>query len=218
MDNFLKRKDRFDFFENFENPLVNITYRQTTPDFLSFCKTKNLPAFHFFLFCIMKTLNKLDNFKYRNLNGEIIKISNIFGSYTTINEENLFNYTKFEHSDDLDVFIKRSLAAKEEANTAKTLINTGAELSPREMKNFVFITSLPWLDFTSIQHPVYKFKSADIPALAWGKFTKTSDGKIEMPFSIQAHHGFVDGFHINEFGVVLSEVVGEEMNNNRMEK
>ena len=218
MENFAKRKDRFDFFESFENPLLNITYKLETPDFLSFCKEEKIPVFHFFLFCIMKTLNQSDNFKYRYFNGEVIKIDEIYGSYTTINEENLFNYTRFEHSDELSIFIERSLASKEEAMKATGLINTGIELSPREMKNYVFITSLPWLEFTSIQHPVYKFKSADIPALAWGKFTKTEDGKITMPFSIQAHHGFIDGFHINEFGVVLNNVISEEIINNRRKR
>ncbi|OYW78890.1 MAG: hypothetical protein B7Z19_06335, partial [Polynucleobacter sp. 32-46-5] len=130
---------------------------------------------------------------------------------TTINEDNLFNYTRFQHSDDRAEFIKRSLAAREEAMEAETLINTGIELSPREMKNYIFITSIPWLDFTSIQHPVFKSKSADIPAVAWGKFTVLSEEKIVMPFSVQAHHGFVDGVHIHLLAKTLSEQIELEM-------
>ncbi len=211
MENFETRRDRFNFFESFENPLLNITFKLETPNFLSYCKKQNIPAFHFFLFCLMKTLGKLDNFKYRILDNKVFKIDEIYGSYTTINEDNLFNYTRFQHSDDRAEFIKRSLAAREEAMEAETLINTGIELSPREMKNYIFITSIPWLDFTSIQHPVFKSKSADIPAMAWGKFTVLSEEKIVMPFSVQAHHGFVDGVHIHLLAKTLSEQIELEM-------
>lgn len=211
MENFEARRDRFNFFESFENPLLNITFKLETPNFLSYCKKQNIPVFHFFLFCLMKTLGKLDNFKYRILDNKVFKIDEIYGSYTTINEDNLFNYTRFQHSDDRAEFIKRSLAAREEAMKAETLINTGIELSPREMKNYIFITSIPWLDFTSIQHPVFKSKSADIPAVAWGKFTVLSEEKIVMPFSVQAHHGFVDGVHIHLLAKTLSEQIELEM-------
>jgi chloramphenicol O-acetyltransferase len=38
--------------------------------------------------------------------------------------------------------------------------------------------------------------SNDIPSLAWGRFRDTPNG-LQLPFSVQAHHGFVDGYHIH---------------------
>lgn len=206
MYDFEKRKDRYHFFESFENPLINITYNLTVPDFLSFCKTQNLPPFHFFLFCLMRSLDQVEAFRYRHLEGEVFRIDDFTASYTVMNEDQSFNYTRFENSTDLEVFIQRSLAAKDLAVASRPLINTGIELEPREMKNYVFITSIPWLDFTSIQHPVYQFKSADIPSIAWGKFKK-SDEMVNFSFSVQAHHGFVDGYHIHLLGKTLSEKI-----------
>jgi len=43
--------------------------------------------------------------------------------------------------------------------------------------------------------------SPDIPSLAWGRFKDAQDGtrgRLQLPFSVQAHHGFVDGFHIHQ--------------------
>lgn len=197
MEKFKQRLDRFNFFESFENPLLNITFKLETADFLTYCKQKGIPPFHFFLFHLFKSLMGHDNFKYRIFDGEVIKIEKYFASYTVKNEADLFNYTRFEYSDDLNEFIKRSLEAKLEAESSMGLINTGVELPEREMKNYVFITSIPWLDFTSIQHPTFKYKSADIPSIAWGKFTKTANG-ISLPLSIQAHHGFVDAYHMHQ--------------------
>lgn len=207
MDNFAKRRDRFTFFENFENPLLNLTFRLEVPDFLTYCKTKGLPPFHFFLFHLFQAAMKIENFRYRIYQNEVIKITQPIPSYTVLNREGLFNYTRFEYSDERETFIQRSLLAKDEAMKASQLIHTGVELEERSLKNYIFITSIPWFDFTSIQHPVFKFKSADIPSIAWGKFTKGEDGRISMPFSVQAHHGFVDGYHIH----LLAEALKEEI-------
>jgi chloramphenicol O-acetyltransferase type A len=206
MESFQHREDRFHFFESFENPLLNLTFTLTVPDFLTYCKEHHYPPFHFFLFHLFQALDESDHFKYRLYQNEIIKITQIVPSYTVMNEDNNLNYTRFEATNNLQLFIERSLKAKEIAAATKELINTGVELDEREMKNYVFITSIPWLDFTSIQHPVYQWKSADIPSIAWGKFKQSND-EISMPFSVQAHHGFVDAYHIYQLASLLQKKI-----------
>jgi chloramphenicol O-acetyltransferase len=115
-----------------------------------------------------------------------------------MNQDQVLNFTRFENSDDLNTFIERSIAAREESANSKALLHEASTFSEREIRDYVFITSIPWLDFTSIQHPVAKFKSADIPSLAWGKFKNSGEGKLTMAFSVQAHHGFVDGYHFHQ--------------------
>jgi len=70
---------------------------------------------------------------------------------------------------------------------------------PRDAKDQVFVTCMPWLDFTSIQHPMASLATPDIPSLAWGRF-RDGPGGLQLPFSVQAHHGFVDGWHIHLLG------------------
>lgn len=204
---FEKRRDRFDFFESFENPLLNICFELEVPDFRPFCKARQLPPFHFFLYCLFQSLDQIDNYKYRIYKNEVIKVEQFHASYTVIDEQNLFNYTRFENSNDLNTFIQRSLTAKVQAEKSPALINTGIELPERSMKDYVFITSIPWLKFTSIEHPVFRFKSADIPGIAWGKFQDSGNGKMMIPFSVQAHHGFVDAYHIYLLGETIAEKI-----------
>jgi chloramphenicol O-acetyltransferase len=127
MKNFEIRRDRFEFFENFESPLLNLTIHLETPDFTGHCKRKNIPVFHFFLFCVMKSINELDHFKYRIVKGEVIKNEVINGSYTVLNEQNLFNYTFFNYSDDLQLFLAESLRARRVSTTTKELLNTAID-------------------------------------------------------------------------------------------
>ncbi len=207
MENFEKRRDRFELFESMESPLLNLTFSLEVPEFRTFCKDHGYPPFHFFLFVLFKSLMKIENFRYRIFKGEVIKIDRLIPSYTVMNDDFILNFTRFEHSADLNTFIERSLAAREESTRSKELLHSAEEFTEREIKDYVFITSIPWLDFTSIQHPVKKYKSADIPSIAWGKFKPLGNGNISMPFSVQAHHGFVDGYHIH----LLAEEIAQEI-------
>jgi len=65
MKNFEKRRDRFEFFESFENHLLNISFDLEMKDFRPFCKANQLPPFHVFLHSLFSSLNEIDNFKYR---------------------------------------------------------------------------------------------------------------------------------------------------------
>ncbi len=208
MKDFTKRRDHFEFFESFEKPLLNICYELEVDDFRPHCKATGVPVFHFFLYALFNALNRVENFKYRIFQNEVIKIDQFTASYTVINDENLFNYTSFEYDTDLKKFVANSIAARDKAMRSSALVNSGIEMSERELKNYVFITSIPWLRFTSIEHPVFKFKSADIPSVSWGKFTVSGEGKLLVPFSVQAHHGFVDGYHIHLLGETLREEIG----------
>lgn len=197
MINFEKRRDIFEVFSSFDSPFVNITFRLETEDFRGYCRDRGLPPFHFFLYHVFSSLMAIDNFRYRYYQGEVIKIERPLPSYTVKNRNDVLNFTRFEYTPDLGSFIERSLKARDEAVNSERTVNSATDLSEREFKDSFLITCIPWLDFTSIQHPVGKFRAVDIPALAWGKISSVPGDKISMPFSVQAHHGFVDGYHIH---------------------
>lgn len=210
------REQYFNFFNKFQNPLLNITFNLETVNFLAKCKTSNIPPFHFFLYCLNIAINKTTNFRYREFNNEIICIEDSFFSYTVLNESNEFNYAIFETCDDLDEFILRSQKAKKIAIESDSLIIPEKALSLEERKRMVFLTSLPWLEITSIQHPTFSEELYDIPTITWGRFKPLNSSDLTLTLSIQAHHGFVDGHHINMFAqnlkVAIEQVCDEKLN------
>lgn len=197
MQNFEKRRDRYNLFASFEKPLVNLCFELEVPDFRPWCKEQRLAPFHFFLFNVLHAIKSIDNFMYRVHEGEVIKIDEFWASYTVINHENNLNFACFAMSSDVREFVGRSLEAKAIAEASSALVNSTKDQSEREQKNHVHITCMPWFKLTSVEHPVYRHGNYDIPSLAWGKFGDGKDGKLTLPFSVQAHHGFVDGHHIN---------------------
>jgi chloramphenicol O-acetyltransferase len=198
MQNFEKRRDRYNAFASFENPLVNLSFELEVPEFRPYCKQQGLPPFHFFLYHVLHALKGIDNFMYRIHQGEVIKIDDFWASYTVINQDQNLNFARFEMTEDLGEFIARSVASKKEAEASTQIINTTEALSEYEKRRNIHITCMPWLKLASIEHPIYEHKTYDIPSLAWGRFSEPrADGKLTMTMAVQAHHGFVDGYHIH---------------------
>ncbi len=198
MKNFERRRDRFELFDRMDSPAVNLCFTLDLPDLRPWCKAQGLPPFHVLLCAVLRAVLKVENFRYRIVDGEVISIDRLTPSYTVVNQHHDLNFAQFAWSDDLREFVARSLVAREEASSMDALNDTYQGMSPRECKNQVFVTCIPWLDFTSIQHPMASLGSPDIPSLAWGKFRDGANGRLQLPFSVQAHHGFVDGYHIHQ--------------------
>ncbi|CAN7172450.1 CatA-like O-acetyltransferase [Massilia sp. LjRoot122] len=198
MENFERRRDRFALFDAMESAAVNICFPLDLPDFRPWCKEQGLAPFHVLLCAVLRAVLKVENFRYRILDGDVIRIDRLIPSFTVVNQHNDLNFAQFDWSDDLREFVARGIAAREQASSMAALNMEYAARTPREAREQVFVTCIPWLAFTSIQHPSASLAQPDIPSFAWGKFRDGAHGRLELPFSVQAHHGFVDGFHIHQ--------------------
>ena len=200
LQKFELRRDRFALFDRMDSPAVNICFNLELPDFRPWCKEQGLAPFHVLLFAALRSILKIENFRYRVLDGEVICIDRLIPSFTVTNLHDDLNFAMFAWSDDVREFVARGRAARDEAVNMTQLNAKYALLTPRQGKEQVFVTCIPWLDFTSIQHPTATLANPDIPSLAWGRFRDAGAGRLQLPFSVQAHHGFVDGFHIHRLG------------------
>ena len=199
MHDFERRRDRFDFFDRMESPAVNLCFTLDVPDFRPWCKARDLAPFHVMLCAVLRAVLKVENFRYRIVDDEVIRIDRLVPSFTVMNQHGDLNFAQFDWSDDVREFVARGVAAREAASSMTEMNLKYRTMSPREAKDQVFVTCMPWLDFTSIQHPMASLATPDIPSLAWGRFRAGPDG-LQLPFSVQAHHGFVDGWHIHLLG------------------
>jgi chloramphenicol O-acetyltransferase type A len=64
--------------------------------------------------------------------------------------------------------------------------------------DWLFMTAIPWISFTSIMPPLKLYPADSVPRLSWGKFFQ--EGKaLKMPLSVQGHHAVIDGVHVGWF-------------------
>ena len=68
--------------------------------------------------------------------------------------------------------------------------------------DFLFLSALPWIRFTSMQHAMQEHPGDCIPRISWGKYYE-SEGKIWIPVSVQVHHALVDGRHVGAYFELL---------------
>jgi chloramphenicol O-acetyltransferase type A len=206
MQNFERRRDRFDFFDRMQSPAVNLCFAMDLPDLRPWCRREGLPPFHVMLCAVLRAVLKIENFRYRVFDGEVICIERLVPSFTVANRHGDLNFAQFDWTEDVREWAARGVRAREEAVDMTALNGKYRTMSPRQAKDQVFVTCIPWLDFTSIQHPAMTLAAPDIPSLAWGRFRDGPRG-LQLPFSVQAHHGFVDGYHIH----LLAQQIAAEL-------
>ena len=201
------RQAHLDFFSGYDIPVVNIAAVAESHDFVTPAKARHLPPFALMLHAVAQASLEVEPFRYRLLDGRVTRVEQLTVSYTVVGADGNLNFSTFPHAEDRSTFLERYLADREEAGTAPHL-----RLTPMAHRDYLFATCLPWLRFTSIQHPIARCGDCSIPSIAFGRFDH-HDGRVSFPIAIQAHHGFVDGLHIHQLiarvETILDELAGE---------
>ena len=181
-----------DLFTSYELPVVNVTAECDCRDFVAPARACGLPPFALLPHGIAKASMEVENFRDRLFEGRVQRVEQLTVSCTVVGADDNLNFSTFPFSADWPTFPSHYLADRKEARTAASL-----RLAPMSHRDYLFVTCLPWLRFTSIQHPVARFADASIPNIAVGRFN-AAEGRVAFPLSVQAHHGLVDGLHIHQ--------------------
>ncbi len=186
-----RREEMFSFYNSFERPTLNICEKIRTVNFLPALKAKNIPVFHYMLYCLCQAIQENENFKLRFNGKHIYSVGRIIPSYTVTDKDDILNFATLEYRENMEEFISDSIQKKKAAEVMNEL-----NLDDPSHLDYIFVTCLPWMDFTSIEHPIKKFSNNTIPSFAIGKINDHGR-ELDFSFSVQAHHGLVDGIHVS---------------------
>ena len=189
----LSRQAHLDLFTSYELPVVNVTAECDCQDFVTPAKACGLPPFALLLHGIAKASMEVENFRHRLFEGQVQRVERLTVSYAVVGAGANLNFSTLPFDEDWPTFLSHYLSDRPKARIATSL-----RLAPMDHRDYLFVTCLPWLRFTSIQHPIARFADASIPNIAVGRFS-TAGGRVTFPISVQAHHGLVDGLHIHQF-------------------
>lgn len=130
----------------------------------------------------------------------MVLFNRIDTAFTYLNQETeLFKVVNVPMCDSMEEYV--SLATK----TAKEQ----EEYFTGPLGNDVFqFSPMPWVPYTHISHTNSGKKDNATPLFDWGRFYE-KDGKILLPFSVQAHHSFVDGLHIGKLYELVQKYLDE---------
>lgn len=183
----------------------------------SFCITWNLDITRFLrsvreregsftmalIYAVSKCANEIEEFRYRFVDGDVVLFDHIDTAFTYLNPETeLFKVVTVPLAGTMEEYVAAAskTAAEQEAYFTGPLGNDVFQFSP-----------LPWISYTHISHTNAGRKDNATPLFDWGKYFE-QDGKVLLPFSVQAHHSFVDGLHVGKLAALLQRFLdGEDL-------
>lgn len=197
-----KRRDHFNYFNQLSYPHFNLCANVDITKFYNYVKEKEYPFFISLLYVITKSANDIKEFRYRIRDNHVIEHAIVSPSFTVMAENEVFNFCTVNFINNFKDFINKTTKEIEKAKE-----NICIEDEPGR-DDLLYITSIPWVSFTNITHPIQMNPVDSIPRISWGKYFE-ENGIIKLPLSVQAHHGLVDGMHIGQYFNSLQEILDD---------
>lgn len=193
-----QRKNSHGFFSTYQQPTFSVCANVNITDTYEALESSKLSKFMAMLWLTSHAANEVEEFRYRIRGEEVVLHQSVHPSFAWLNEDKSLTFCRANYTPDVEQFVRTvdENLSKVEANP---LFADG-----KMDDDVLYVSCLPWLNFTSVNHPLQSDDTASIPRIAWGKFTR--EGKQwQMPVSVQVHHGLADGYHVARFFQVLQE-------------
>lgn len=199
------RKKHYEFFKELDYPHFNICANIDITNFLDYITKKKYKFFISMVFATTRVANSIKEFRYRIIEDEVFDCEVINPSFTIMSNDDVFSFCTAKYYSNYNEFLSENMKHIE-----RTKLNIQLEDKIDE-NDVIYMTSLPWVTFTSVNHPIHMSPTDCIPRIAWGKYFTDGD-KIMMPLSIQVHHGLVDGAHVGSYFLSIQEFMNAPEN------
>lgn len=195
-----KRATHYEHFRRVENAFYGVSYKVDLTHFFKIMQEKDLPFYYSFMHAVTICANTLDAFRYRIKNENVVLYKTVSPSFRGLEKgTDLFKVVTVDFTENLSDFIADAKSAEE--NQTEYFVTTGRQ-------DIYDISCIPWISFTHVSHTVSADKDYAAPNFTWGKYYKDGE-KILLPFSVQAHHSFVDGVDLGKFSKILQNYLDE---------
>jgi chloramphenicol O-acetyltransferase type A len=196
------RKPHYDLYGGLDYPHFNVCADVDITRLHDDTKSRDLSLFIAILYGVCRAANDIEEFRLRIRGERIVCHDAVHPSFTVLADDNLFAFCPVAYTRDRRVFFRRTERAMADAKANPSL----ADEPGRD--DYLFISSLPWVRFTSISHPIHMHPVDSVPRMTWGKYQR-ENGRVVMPLSVQVHHGLADGYHVGRFYDRFQKIVGQ---------
>lgn len=191
LDTLVHTLDKLNHFNVMDNPTVSVSNQIKIDKSIS-----NIDL----MTCVIDAVNKIENFRVRFNHFVPAKAQFIEFNHLTCYDKVDLGYT-VATKDEVNTF--KFAIAKYDENLDKTKDNIKTSLVEArgresfhcdggKRRDLIYLSCMPKMEFTNIQQPFNRLY-CDVPSIIIGN----NFGTISV--CVQAHHGFVDGYHINLF-------------------
>jgi chloramphenicol O-acetyltransferase type A len=186
------RKTTFQFYQDYDYPQFNICTQINITKTFQYLERQGISKYNAFIWLLSRAANAVRELRWRIRGNKVVEHDRLDPSFTFLTNEKTMAFCKVEYCPDVSEFFNRVDRAIE-----KTRANPLLEDEPG-VDNLLYLSCIPWINFTSISHPIRLDGTESIPRISWGKFSSTKE-RVSMPVSLQLHHGLADGYHAGIF-------------------
>jgi chloramphenicol O-acetyltransferase type A len=186
------RRQYFDFFKNFDHPHFGMTANVDLTAFYPALKHKDVPFTIAFVYTLSRAANAIPEFRQRIRGDQVVEHELVHPSFTLLAADNeRFGFCTLKYDEDFQSFAERGLQKMAFLKEHPSLENEPGD-------EYLYMTALPWVSFTSFMHPIHLNPPDSYPRFAWGKIF-TEGSSLKIPLGVQAHHALMDGIHMGKF-------------------
>jgi chloramphenicol O-acetyltransferase type A len=151
-------------------------------------------------YAVSSAANAIPQFRYRIRGQKVVEHEVVHPSIAILVDDETFTFASFEYAPDLILFAARAAERIANAQEHPSLdVDEGRD-------DWLFMTPIPWVSFTSFVHPAHLQPPSSIPLFAWGKLFGDGE-RLMMPLQAQAHHALMDGLHMGRFYEKVQELL-----------
>lgn len=199
--NHWNRRQHFELFRQADLPFYNINTQVDISGLKQAARNRQTKISTLLTHLTMQALNGIENFRYRLHQNDIILHDKIHPSFTYLKPgEDLFRFITVDCAEDLTTFSRR---VDEAIQASDSYFGTPEQLRRDDL---AYLSSLPWIRFTGIDHSMSLKRNDAIPRITWGRFAEEG-GHTLVPYNICVNHMFVDGLHVGRFFEALQSAI-----------
>ena len=194
------RREHFAFYRVFEHPHFGLCANVDVTAFLPAVKKRGVSVTVAMVYVIARAANAVPEFRYRIRGEAVVEHDVVHPGTTILVDDDLFTFATFDYTKDFAAF-----AAQAQEQIAYVQEHPSLDVDAGR-DDWLFMTPIPWVSFTSFMHPVHMQPPSSIPLFAWGKFFGDGE-RLMMPLQAQAHHALMDGLHMGRFYQNVQEIL-----------
>ena len=201
-----ERREHYRLFSSQQFPYLGVTFRLDVTALHRYCKQHGVSFYYALCWLTIRAMEPIDHFHYRIRGDQILRVDSLIPSFTDLHPgSELFHIVTLPMEPELDEFCRK--AAQKSAAQSGLLDQTD-----EQMEGLIYLSCLPWLDFTGVLNN-REGPDDGTPQVIWGKYRREPDGRLTLPYSIDANHRLMDGLHLGKFAENLQTLLeGVEQN------
>lgn len=185
------RKEAYFYFLDFKNPFAHLGADVNITRLCEYVKEKGYSLNLANTYIASRLGNEIENFRLRIEEGKVYIYDVVHagqtigyedGTYTNIDTRMKSTLCEFDAFERLHILEHKKLHRHE---------------SGPDEGDLIFMTTIPWVSFTSFQQPNNGTQSSN-PKVAFGKVKEVNGCKL-LPLCVEGHHSLMDGYHLSLF-------------------